>query len=103
MSPHSLSERSLILLAALNRRGIKGPGALTLLKRYSQQHLALQIDYYDHEIVYRAALPEWAATPWLAHRIRHNAPAPKHMVLASKSLTQALRRIPARKLIPSNF
>lgn len=100
MSPHSLSERSLILLAALNRRGIQGPGALTLLKRYSQQHLALQIDYYDHEIVYRAALPEWAATPWLAHRIRHNTAPPRHMVLASKSLSHLLTLTPSHRRSP---
>ena len=90
MPPHRLSERSNALLAALNRRGIRGQRALTLLKRHSQHHVSLQIDYYDHEIVYQAKLPEWAATPWLAYRIRHNRPAPDNFRLSSQSLSHLL-------------
>ena len=96
MPHHSLSERSLALIGALNRRGIHGPRCKILLKRYSQRQLALQIDYYDHEVVYHAKLPEWAATPWLAYRIRHDKPAPRLFRLSSQSLSHQLGLMPGR-------
>ncbi len=96
MSTPSISERSATLLAALNRRGIEGQNAKTLLRRHSQAQIARQVDYYDHEIVFRAHLPAWAATPWLAHRIRRDAPPPDGYIPSSGSLTERLRRIPYR-------
>ena len=88
--PH-LSPRALELVGALNRRGIAGPRVRTLLKRYSHRHLALQIDYYDHEVVFHAKLPHWAATPWLEYRIRHDLPQPTDFRLSSGTLTDQMR------------
>lgn len=96
MSTPILSARASALLAALNRRGIRGPIARTFLRRFSQARVARQIDYYDHEVVFRAKLPEWAATPWLAHRVRHDVPAPKDFLSSSESLSRRLREIPYR-------
>lgn len=72
------SERRLLLIGALNRRGLKGGEARILLHRYSQERIARQIDYYDFEICSAAglSLPLWAAAPWLSHRIRRDRPAP---------------------------
>lgn len=72
------SERRILLISALNRRGIKGEEARVLLHRYSQVRIARQVDYYDFEITSARGirLPAWAATPWLSHRIRRNVPPP---------------------------
>jgi hypothetical protein len=66
----------LILITALNQRGIRGPECRGLLRRYAQRRIAQHIDYYDFEVSTRAALPRWAAAPWLRHRIRRNLPPP---------------------------
>ena len=97
MSTASLSQRILLLLSALNRRGIRGQRAKTILRRHAQQQIARQIDFYDHEIVFRAKLPAWAATPWLAHRIRHDAPPPSGYLESSQSLSEELKLTPYRR------
>lgn len=97
MSTVSLSGRASALLSALNQRGVRGALAKTLLRRHAQSDLARQIDYYDHEVVFRARLPLWAASPWLAHRIRRNLPPPADYLPASQSLAHQLKSIPYRE------
>jgi hypothetical protein len=97
MSTASLTQRVLLLVSALNRRGIRGTRAKTILRRHAQQQIAQQIDFYDHEIVFRAKLPAWAATPWLAHRIRNDSPPPGGYLESSQCLSEQLRLIPYRQ------
>src|SRR5262245_8113638 len=94
VQPHSA--RTLFLLNALNRRGIRGRQAKLCLRKYSHEHIALQIDYYDHEVIDRARLPSWAATPWLAHRIRRDIPGPAGFMRTNQSLSEVLTSIPYR-------
>lgn len=96
MSTAPLTQRVLLLLSELNRRGIRGKHAKTILRRHAQQQIARQIDFYDHEIVFHANLPAWAATPWLAHRIRHDSPPPRGHLESSQCFTERLRLIPYR-------
>lgn len=96
MSTHLSSQRSLFILNALHRRGLRGTLAGTYLRKYPHEHIAVQIDYYDHEIVDQAKLPIWAATPWLAHRIRRSLPKPMGFLPTSQSLQYVLRQIPYR-------
>lgn len=91
-----LSRRSLLLLDALIERGVRGRTALLYLRKYAQERLARQIDFYDHEVVFRAKLPAWAATPWLAHRIRRNPPAPEGYLATNRALAGAIKRVPYR-------
>jgi hypothetical protein len=72
------SERRLQLIGLLNERGIAGPRALWVLKHYSWERILHQIAYYDFELCPpgRSALPKWAASPWLLHRIKRNIEAP---------------------------
>jgi len=96
MSTAHHSQRNFLLLSELNRRGIRGKQAKTILRRHAQKQIAQQIDFYDHEIVFRAHLPAWAATPWLAHRIRHDPPPPSGYLASSQCLNEQLQRIPYR-------
>ena len=97
MSTASISERTALLIAALNRRGIRGRPVKTILRRHPQLQIARQIDYYDHEVVFRAHLPAWAATPWLAHRIRRDVPPPSNYIEASESVARQLETRPFRR------
>jgi len=78
--PVPFSERRLQLIGLLNERGIAGSRALWVLKHYSWDRITTQIAYYDFELAFpeRAALPKWAASPWLLHRIKRNLPGPVH-------------------------
>jgi len=96
MSTAPLSQRSLVLLQYLNRRGIRGRAAKTILRKYAQLRVAKQIDYYDHEVVFRGHLPEWAGTPWLEWRIRRDLPAPSDFITSSQSLSHLLQLMPYR-------
>lgn len=87
-----LSRRSLLLLDALIERGIHGRLALLFLRKYAQSRIARQIDFYDHEVVFRGKLPAWAATPWLAHRIRQNSPAPPDYLATNQAFATVLGR-----------
>lgn len=97
MSTASLTERTTLLISALNQRGIRGQRAKTILRRHAQLQIARQIDYYDHEIVFRAHLPAWAATPWLAHRIRRDTSQPSDYLESSQSLARRVRTTPYRR------
>lgn len=90
------SERRLLLIGALNRRGLKGEEARILLHRYSQERIARQIDYYDFEVCSAAGLnlPLWAAAPWLSHRIRRNRPPPATYRSSGSGLLADLWRLP---------
>lgn len=68
-----------------------------MLRKYAQQRIARQIDYYDHEIVETAHLPTWAATPWLAWRIRYDSVPPAGFLRSSGSLQERVRAVPYRE------
>ena len=93
MRPPSTSPRVLVLLTELNRRGIRGRLAKLFVRKYAQQRVARQIDYYDHEVVFRARLPHWAAAPWLAHRIRHDVPPPADFLRSSGAMAEQLSAV----------
>lgn len=96
MSKPPLSQRTILLLTELSRRGIRGRTATLFLRKYAQPRIAQQIDYYDHEVNFRGGLPHWAATPWLEHRIRHDKPAPEGYLPASHSVAAILRAVAYR-------
>ncbi|MCC6653002.1 MAG: hypothetical protein IT348_17745 [Candidatus Eisenbacteria bacterium] len=70
---------------------------MLILRKYSQQRIARHIDYYDHEVVFIAHLPEWAASRWLAWRIRHDAPPPTGFLRTSGSLQERVRGMRYRR------
>jgi len=74
--------QKLHLIGLLNERGIRGRQATWLFKHFSKAHIAQQIVYYDFELrtPSRLALPPWAATPWLLHRIKRRLTAPNGWV-----------------------
>lgn len=96
MLPPIHSPRVTVLITELNRRGLQGPVAKLFVRKYAQQRIARQIDYYDHEVAFRAGLPLWAASPWLARRIRRDAPAPEGYFPSSQSVAMFLRVVPYR-------
>lgn len=93
MTPTHYSPRGFLLLTELNRRGIKGGSAKLILRKYAQERIARQIDYHDHEVSFKAGLPLWAGTPWLAHRIRKDLPEPEGYFPASHSVAAFLRAV----------
>ena len=92
----AISKRRLLIVGALNRRGIKGHEVRVLLHRYSQERVARQIDYYDFEISSAAGLqlPLWAAAPWLSHRIRRNGAPPAEFQAMRTGVAARLAGLP---------
>lgn len=60
--PRHLRGRASTILSALNHCGIRGDSEKTLLRKHAQSQFARQIEYYGHEVVFRARLPSWAAS-----------------------------------------
>jgi hypothetical protein len=80
--------QKLHLIGLLNERGIRGRQTAWLLRHFSQSHIARQIAFYDFELLTpnRLALPPWAATPWLIHRIKRGLAAPNGYLLRSQRM-----------------
>ena len=91
------SPRVMALITELNRRGLRGRVAKLFVRKYAQPRIARQIDYYDHEVGFRAGLPLWAASPWLARRIRRDLPAPEGYLPSSHSVAAILKGAPYRR------
>lgn len=87
--------RRLFLIGALNKRGIKGPPVTWLLRHFSHDRIARQIDYYDFDMapLLDMGIPAWAAWPWLLSRIRCNRPATEGFAANLGGTLDSLRAI----------